>query len=130
MLNFFSIVLIIFILISLLIFKRRYIFNAFNKKNVFSSKSPDNENKKINASVSKKYINYHTNSSRNSEFYKRNLRKKMFKLSKGSTKDKLKALKIAEELADKSTLPIIRKCLKDMNLEVVQRSADLIRKFK
>ena len=54
----------------------------------------------------------------------------MLKLSKGFTADKLQALKIAEELADKSTLPILRKGLKDMNLQIVERSADLIRKFK
>ena len=54
----------------------------------------------------------------------------MLKLSKGFTADKLQALKIAEELADKSTLPILRKGLKDMNLKIVERSAELIRKFK
>ena len=54
----------------------------------------------------------------------------MLKLFKGSKADKLQALKIAEELADKTTLPILRKGLKDMNLKIVERSADLIRKFK
>ena len=54
----------------------------------------------------------------------------MFSLFKGNTKDKLKALKIAEELADKSTLPILRKGLRDMSPEVVKLSALLIRKFK
>ena len=44
--------------------------------------------------------------------------------------DKLKALKIAEELADKSTLPILRKGLRDISPEVVEISALLIRKFK
>jgi len=33
----------------------------------------------------------------------------MFSLFLGNTEDKLKSLKIAEELADKSTLPILRK---------------------
>ena len=65
-----------------------------------------------------------------SEFYKRKLREKMNSLFKGSTEDKLKALNLAEELADKSTLPILRKGLKEMNLQIVERSADLIRKFK
>ena len=51
-------------------------------------------------------------------------------LFKGSAEDKLKALNIAEELADKSTLPILRKGLKDTNLQIVERSADLIKKFK
>ena len=54
----------------------------------------------------------------------------MFSLFKGNTKDKLKALKIAEKLADKSTLSISRKGLKIMSPEVVEISALLIRKFK
>ena len=54
----------------------------------------------------------------------------MLKLSKGFTADKLQALEIAEELSDKSTLPILRKGLKDMNLQIAERSADLIKKFK
>ena len=89
----------------------------------------DNENNRINSS-SKKYNHYQNSSNKYSEFYKRTLREKMLKLSKGVTADKLQALKIAEELADKSTLPILRKGLKDMNLQIVERSADLIKKFK
>ena len=54
----------------------------------------------------------------------------MFSLFQGNTEEKLKALKIAEELADKSTLSILRKGLKDMSPEVVKISALLIRKFK
>ena len=54
----------------------------------------------------------------------------MFSLFQGNTEDKLKALKIAEELADKSTLPILRKGLKDIAPEVVEMSAIFIRKFK
>ena len=54
----------------------------------------------------------------------------MNSLFKGSAEDKLEALNLAEELADKSTLPILRKGLKEMNLQIVERSADLIRKFK
>ena len=54
----------------------------------------------------------------------------MFSLFKGNTEDKLKALKIAEELSDKSTLSILRKGLRDMSPEVVEISALLIRKFK
>jgi len=126
MLNFFTIVLIVLILISLLIFKRRYIFNALNKKDLHSIKELDNRNQKITSS--KRNNNFNNN--RYSEFNKRTLRKKMLGLSKGNTEDKLKALKIAEELADKSTLPVLRKGLRDMNLEIVERSANLIKKFK
>ncbi len=51
----------------------------------------------------------------------------MFSLFQGNTEDKLKALKIAEELSDKS---ILRQGLRDMSPEVVKLSALLIRKFK
>ena len=129
MLNFLSIVLIILIIFIFLIFKRKYIFNVFNKKKFYPIKELDNENNIITSS-SKKYNHYQNSSNKYSEFYKRTLREKMLKLSKGFTADKLQALKIAEELADKSTLPILRKGLKDMNLQIVERSADLIRKFK
>ena len=54
----------------------------------------------------------------------------MYKLYKGAPKDKLKALKIAEELAGKSTLPILRRSLKDVNSEIVELAAMVIRKFK
>ena len=43
--------------------------------------------------------------------------------------NKLKALKIAEELADKSTLPILRKGLRDISPEVV-KIFSFINKFK
>ena len=65
-----------------------------------------------------------------SVFYKNSQRNKMFSLFQGNTEDKLKALKIAEELSDKSTLSILRQGLRDMSPEVVKLSALLIRKFK
>ena len=89
----------------------------------------DNENNVITSS-SKKYNNYQNSSNKYSEFYKRKLRKKMNNLFNSSAEDKLKALNLAEELADKTTLPILRRGLKDMDPEIVERSADLIRKFK
>ncbi len=54
----------------------------------------------------------------------------MFSLFKGNTEDKLKALKTAAELVDKSTLPILRKGFRDIAPEVIEISALLIRKFK
>ena len=88
-----------------------------------------NKNNNIDSLLTKNN-HFQNSSNKYSEFYKRTLREKMLKLSKGVTADKLQALKIAEELADKSTLPILRKGLKDMNLQIVERSADLIKKFK
>ena len=54
----------------------------------------------------------------------------MFTLFQGNTEDKLKPLKIEEELADKSTLPILRKGLRDISFDVIEVSALLIRKIK
>ena len=129
MLNFLAIVLIILILFFIVIFKRKYISNAFNKKKLYLRQEIHNKNHIIWPSLTK-HNHYQNSSNKYSEFYKRTLRDKMLKLSKGSTEDKLYSLKIAEELADKSTLPILRKGLKDMNLQIVERSADLIKKFK
>ena len=55
----------------------------------------------------------------------------MFSLLQGNTENKLKALKkIAEELSDKSTFPILRKGLRDISPKKVEISALLISKFK
>ena len=54
----------------------------------------------------------------------------MISLFQGDTDNKLKALKIAEELSDKSILSILRQSLRDTSPEVVEISDLLIRKFK
>ena len=92
-------------------------------------KEMPNENK-IMTSSEKKFNHYQNSSNKYSEFYKRKLRKKMNNLFNGSAEDKLKALNLAEELADKTTLPILRRGLKDMDPEIVELSASLIGKFK
>ena len=126
MINFFAIVLIIFIGILLLVLKKRSFKKLINKSNLYSvklkknNKFPSNKNSFLYHQEEKKYSLYYKNSQRN----------KMFSLFKGNREDKLKALKIAEELADKSTLSILRKGLRDMSPEVVEISALLIRKFK
>ena len=129
MLNFLAIVLIILILFFIVIFKRNYILNVLNKKKLYPMKEMHKENNIMTSSV-KKYNHYQNNSNKYSEFYKRKLREKMNNLFNGSAEDKLKALNLAEELADKSTLPILRRGLKDMDPEIVELSASLIAKFK
>ena len=126
MLNFFAILLIIFIGIFLLVFKKRSFKKLISKRNISSIKL-----KKNNKSLSKKNsFLYNYEEKKYSIFYKNSQRKKMFSLYQGNTEDKLKALKIAEDLADQSTLPILRKGLRDISPEVVEISALLIRKFK
>jgi len=126
MLNFFAIVLIIFIGILLLVLKKRSLKKFINKSNLYSIKL--NNNNKF--SSNKNSFLYNHEEKKYSIFYKNSQRNKMFSLFKGDTEAKLKALKIAEELADKSTLPILRKGLRDISPEVVEISALLIRKFK
>ncbi len=126
MINFFAIVLVIFIGILLLVLKKRSIKKFINKGNLYSIKL--NKNNKF--SSDKNNFLYNHEEKKHSVFYKNSQRNKMFSLFQGNTKNKLKALKIAEELADKSTLPILRKGLRDISPEVVEISALLIRKFK
>ena len=126
MINFLAIVLIIFIGILLLVFKKRSFKKLINKSNLYTIKFK--KNKKF--SSNKNSFLYNQEEKKYSVFYKNSQRKKMSNLFQGSTENKLKALKIAEELADKSTLPILRKGLRDISPEVVEISALLIRKFK
>ena len=130
MLNFFAIVLIIFIGVLLLVFKKRSFKKLINQSNLNSIKLKKNK-KSNNKFLSKKnsYL-YNHKEKKYSIFYKNSQRNKMISLFQGDTENKLKALKIAEELADKSTLPILRKGLRDISPEVVKLSALLIRKFK
>ena len=130
MLNFFALVLIIFIGLLILLFKNRKLSNAINIKKSYPNKV--NRHRKNNNKFlsNKKNFSYKHEEKKFSAFYKNSQRNKMFNLFQGNTEDKLKALKIAEELADKSTLSILRKGLRDMSPEVVKLSALLIRKFK
>ena len=127
MLNFFAIVLIIFIGLLILILKKRKLKNAINTKKSYPNKIKSNKNKFL---TNKKNFSYKHEEKRISVFLKNSQRNKMLTLFQGNTEDKLKALKIAEELADKSTLPILRIGLRDISPEVVEISALLIRKFK
>ena len=130
MINFFAILLIIFIGILLLVLKKRSFKKLINQSNLKSIKLKKNK-KSNNKFLSKKNsFLYNHEEKKYSVFYKNSQRNKMFSLFQGNTENKLKALKIAEELADKSTLPILRKGLRDIAPEVVEMSAILIRKFK
>ncbi len=126
MINFLAVLLIIFIGILLLVFKKRSFKKLKNKRNIYSFKL--NKNNKF--SSNKNSFLYNHEEKKYSVFYKNSQRNKMIRLFQGNTENKLKALKIAEELADKSTLPILRKGLRDISPEVVEISALLIRQFK
>ncbi len=130
MINFIAIVLIIFIVFLLFIFKRKKFKNALNIKNLYSNKLLNNEENNNKSQSKNNILSYKREKKIYSEFHKKSLRNKMFKLFQSNLEGKLKALRIAEELGDKSTLPILRRGLKDPSLEIVERSAKLIRKFK
>ena len=130
MLNFFAIVLVISIGILILVFKKRSFRKFINKGKLHSVKLKKNRKKNNKFLSNKKSFLYDHEAKKYSKFYKNSQRNKMFSLFQGNTEDKLKALKIAEELFDKSTLSILRQGLRDMSPEVVKLSALLIRKFK
>jgi len=130
MLNFFAIVFIIFIGILLLVLKKRSFIKLINKGKLHSVKLKQNRKNTNKFLSNKKSFLYNHEAKKYSLFYKNSQRNKMFSLFQGNTEDKLKALKIAEELSDKSTLSILRQGLRDMSPEVVKLSALLIRKFK
>ena len=130
MLNFFAIVLIIFIGFILLVLKKRRFRKLINKDKLHSDKLKKNRKNNNKFLSNKKSFLYNHEAKKYSLFYTKSQRNKMFSLFQGNTEDKLKALKIAEELADKSTVPILRKGLRDISPEVIEISALLIRKFK
>ena len=130
MLNFLAILLIIFIGILLFIFKKRSFKNFINKGKLDSIKLKKHRKNNNQFVSNKKSVLYKHEEKKHSVFYKNSQRNKMFSLFQGNTEDKLEALKIAEDLADQSTLPILQKGLRDISPEVVEISALLIRKFK
>ena len=71
MLNFFSVLLIFFIIVFLVIFKRKYIFNALNKKKLYQTNQIQNVNQSITPSAKINKFIYQNNSKSLSEFYKR-----------------------------------------------------------
>ena len=130
MLNFFAILLIIFIGILLLVLIKRNFSKLRNKGNLYSFKLKKNRKNNYKYLSNENNFLYNKEEKQYSISYKNSQRNKMFSLFQGNTEDKLKALIIAEEIGDKSTLPILRKGLRDVSPEVVEISALLIRKFK
>ena len=125
-----SIILILSILIFLLIFKRSLILKVFNKKKIKLYNNVQETKAKISSSPLQEKFLFTNNIQIYSHSERIFLKRKMESLFKGSKGDKLKALKIAKGLSDKSTLPILRMGLKDMDPDIVEISADLIDKFK
>ena len=125
-----SIALILAILIFLLKYKGTLLIKLLNKKK-FKIHNIDFETqaKSSTTTLKKKF-----SITKDIKLYSNNerifLKRKMETLFKGSKEDKLKALEIAKDLSDKSTLHILRIGLKDMDSDIVEISADLINNFK
>ena len=89
MINFFAIVLVIFIVILLLVFKKEAFEKLINKSNLYSIKL--NKNNKF--SSNKNSFLYNRKEKKYSVFYKNSQRNKMFSPFQANTENKLKALK-------------------------------------
>ena len=87
MLNIFAFVLIIFIGILLLVFKKRSFKKLINKSNLYSIKL--NKNNKF--SSNKNSFLYNHEEKKYSVFYKNSQRNKMISLFQGNTENKFKA---------------------------------------
>ena len=126
MLKLISLILIICIIVFLIFYKKEYIFNKLKtKKNLSFPTIKYNDSSQL-----KEYKLNLNNMNKFSNRKKSILRKEMLDLFKGSKEEKIKALKIAEFLSDKSILPILKIGLKDMDSDIVKVSAKLIQKFK
>ena len=131
MLKLISLILIISITVFLIFYKKEYIFNKLKTKKNLSrlTNNDDGKSKLKKFKLNLNNSNLH-NISNFSNHKKSILRKEMLFLFKGSKEEKIKALKIAEFLSDKSILPILKIGLKDMDSDIVKVSAKLIEKFK
>ena len=131
MLKLISLILIICIIVFLIFYKKEYIFNKLKtKKNLSRTTIHDETNSKLKE-FKYNFNNSDLNNINNFTNIKKSiLRKEMLNLFKGSKQEKIKALKIAEFLSDKSIVPILKIGLKDMDSDIVKVSAKLIQKFK
>ena len=131
MLKLISLILIISIIVFLISYKKEYIFNKLKTKKNFSSPTINDDGKSKFKEFKLNLNNSNLNDINNFSNQKKSiLRKEMLDLFKGSKEEKIKALKIAEFLSDKSILPILKIGLKDMDSDIVKVSAKLIQKFK
>ena len=131
MLKLISLILIISIIVFLIFYKKEYIFNKLKTKKYLSRPTINDETKSKLKEFKYNINNSDLNNINNfSNHNKSILRKEMLSLFKGSKEEKIKALKIAEFLSDKSIVPILKIGLKDMDSDIVKVSAKLIQKFK
>lgn len=131
MLKLVSLFLIFCIVVFLIFYKKEYIFNKLKTKKYLSNQTFDEGRKFKSKEFQYNLNNTDLNNLCNfSDLNKSILRKEMLNLFKGSKEDKIKALRIAEFLSDKSILPVLKLGLKDMDSDIIKVSAKLMQKFK
>ena len=131
MLKLISLILIICITVFLIFYKKEYIFKKLKTKKKLQRQTFYDDRQYKLKEFKFNLNNSDLNNINNFSSYKKSiLRKEMLNLFKGSKEEKIKALKIAEFLSDKSILPILKIGLKDMDSDIVKVSAKLIHKFK
>ena len=130
MFNLLSILLILAILIFLIRFKGNLIIKFLYKKKFKIHKNVVETQAKVSSTILKKNVSTLEDIKSYSQNERLILKRQMEALFKGPKEDKLKALKIAKDLSDKSTLHILRMGLKDMDSDIVEISAGLINNFK
>ena len=126
MITILSICLIFGISIFFLIDKRNLFIKIFKNNNIdIANKHSETRNylRRNNYKIDNSNITY-------LHYQKKDLRRKMKALFKGTKADKIKALEIAANLSDRSILPLLKIGLKDMDSDIVKISANLIQKFK
>ena len=129
MLTLFSLLIILFLISFLLIYKRKVIFKL--SKNVIKQSKINHYQSDVNSKLNFSTRIYPVdNNIYLTKVEKISLRIEMRNLFNGNKTDKVNALKIAEKLGDQSTLPILKIGLKDSDPDIVKISAKLINKFK
>ncbi len=129
MLTLFSLLIILFLISFLLIYKRKVIFKL--SKNVIKQSKINHYQSDVNSKLNFSTQIYPVdNNIYLTKVEKISLRIEMRNLFNGNKTDKVNALKIAEKLGDQSTLPILKIGLKDSDPDIVKISAKLINKFK
>ena len=131
MLKLISIILIICIVIFLIVYKIENLIKKLKSRTISSNKRIAKINKtQIKQNKYNQFSQDFNDIDNFSNFNKAILRREMLHLFKGSKEEKIKSLRIAEFLSDKSTLTILKLALKDMDSDIIKVSAKLIQKFK
>ena len=118
------------LIILLFLFKKKYfIINSRIKRNLINRNKVINKKNLEDIKIKNSFI-YQEEKVYYSAYERFLLIRQMKTLFKGNKNEKIKALNIAKNLYDRSSLNLLKKGLKDMDSEIVQISANLIDIYK